>query len=113
MIALRRHLQPEAGKRAQRQLVTDGLGPEKVGTRSCCIGSIYGLRLGRLWIGCYGARGIRKWGPAGGLSSQAGQSRQAIVPGADEWQVGSTTPCSLSLAISCLAASPAGDRASD
>lgn len=31
-------LQQEAGKRAQRQLVTDGLGPENVGSRSCCIG---------------------------------------------------------------------------
>jgi hypothetical protein len=41
-------------------LVTDGLGPGKVGSRSCCIRLPTGPGLGRLWIGCSRARGIRE-----------------------------------------------------
>lgn len=40
-------------------------GSRKSGVPVVLHRSIYGLRLGRLWIGCYGARGIRKWGPTG------------------------------------------------
>lgn len=40
-------------------------GSRKSGVPVALHRSIYGLRLGRLWIGCYGARGIRKWGPTG------------------------------------------------